>query len=312
MRAGLNMSLAGFAYWTTDVFGLDGRTTPETHMRYAQWALLSPIARYFVRPESIDNTRFPWSHGPAVEANFHKYVQLRYRLLPYYYQLAWTAFKTGLPIVRPMLLEFPNDPRMWQIEDQYMLGHALLVAPIVEAGANSRKVILPVGNWYEFWSDKRIEGGREIEYPVKADVLPIFVRAGAILPMGSSLEFISDEQPFDPLELHFWPSFNGKLEFIEDDGQTRSYLEGLFSSLPIQAAQNGTKVNIKIGPAFGKYPGEAPQRKINVILHGVPEPKKVAINGLETTTRYQNLDHHRVLVVLDAHANVPVSLDFEF
>ena len=310
--AGLNMSLAGFAYWTADVFGLDGRTTPEIHRRYAQWALLSPIARYFVRPENIDNTRFPWSHGDEVEANFRKYVQLRYRLLPYYYQLAWAAFKTGLPIIRPMLLEFPANPRMWQIDDQYMLGSTLLVAPIVQGGADSRKVVLPEGYWYEFLSSTRLEGGKEIDYPAKDDLLPIFVRAGAIIPMGPALEFIPDEHTFDPLELHFWPPFNGKMEFIEDDGLTRAYQEGIFTSLPIQAAQNGGYVNIKIGPVFGKYPGQLMRRKLFVILHGVPPPKKVTIDGMETTTSYQNLDHRRVLVAVDQQAHIPITVEFEF
>ncbi len=85
MRAGLNLSLLGFARWTADVFGLDGKTTPETHARYAQWALLNPMARYLIRPEQFDDARFPWSHGPEVEANFRSYAELRYRLLPYYY-----------------------------------------------------------------------------------------------------------------------------------------------------------------------------------------------------------------------------------
>jgi alpha-glucosidase (family GH31 glycosyl hydrolase) len=312
MRAGLNMSLAGFAYWTADVFGLDGRTTPETHMRYAQWALLSPIARYFVRPESIDNTRFPWSHGAAVEANFRKYVQLRYRLLPYYYQLAWMAFKTGLPVIRPMLLEFPSDPRMWQIDDQYMLGPALLVAPVVQPGATSRKVVLPAGDWFEFWSSKKVEGGREINYPVKADVLPIFVRAGSIIPMGPPLDFIPDEHTFDPLELHFWPPFDGKLEFFEDDGRTRDYLEGLFTNLPVLANQNDTGLKIRIGPAFGKYPGELAKRKINLVLHGVPQPKKVEVNGIQTSSRFIDLDQSQLVVAIDAHAHTPVTLTIDW
>jgi alpha-D-xyloside xylohydrolase len=312
LRAGLNMSLAGFAYWTADVFGLDGRTTPETHRRYAQWALLSPIARYFVRPENIDGTRFPWSHGAEVEANFRKYVQLRYRLLPYYYQLAWAAFKTGLPIIRPMLVEFPAQARMWQIDDQYMLGPDLLVAPIVQAGVDRRTVVLPEGNWYDFWNTTRIEGGKEIDYPVKDDQLPIFVRPGAIIPMGPPLEFISNQHTFDSLELHFWPPFKGKLEFIEDDGLSRDYLEGLFSSLPVLAAQNGSNVNIKIGPVFGKYPGHLLQRKLFVILHGVPRPKKVAIDGVQLTDGFHYLEHRRVLVPVDQRTHIPINLDFEF
>ena len=102
------------------------------------------------------------------------------------------------------------------------------------------------------------------------------------------------------------------MEFIEDDGLTRAYQEGIFTSLPIQATQNGGYVNIKIGPVFGKYPGQLMRRKLFVILHGVPPPKKVTIDGMETTTSYQNLDHRRVLVAVDQQAHIPITVEFEF
>jgi len=114
IRVGLNLALAGFSYWTADVFGLSGETTPETHIRYAQWALLSPVARYFVRPEKIDKTRFPWSHNAQVEFNFRRYAELRMRLLPYYNTLAHESHLTGIPIMRPLMLEFPEDARLRQ------------------------------------------------------------------------------------------------------------------------------------------------------------------------------------------------------
>ena len=146
MRAGLNMSLLGFSYWTADVFGLDGKTTPETHMRYAQWALMVPVARYFWRPARIDRTRFPWSHNAEVETNFKTIANLRYQLLPYYYSLAREAQQTGVPIVRPMLLEFEAERRSLQsVEDQFMLGRSLLIAPVSEPRARARTVRLPAG-----------------------------------------------------------------------------------------------------------------------------------------------------------------------
>ena len=129
LRAGMNMSLQGFAYWTADVFGLSGKTTPETHMRYAQWALFNPVARYFWRPEKIDKTRKPWSHNQQVFESFKRHTELRYRLLPYYHQLGWEAWQTGIPHMRPMMLEFPGDDRFKAVYDQVMLGNALDALP---------------------------------------------------------------------------------------------------------------------------------------------------------------------------------------
>ncbi len=132
INAGLNMSLLGFSYWTADCFGLNGKTNPEIHMRYAQWALMVPIARYFVRPEKTDDTRFPWSHSLEVENNFRKYISLRYRLLPYYVNLAWQSWLFGWPIMRPMVFEYPKDTIMNAIKDQIFLGDQLLLAPVLK------------------------------------------------------------------------------------------------------------------------------------------------------------------------------------
>ena len=139
LRAGLNLGLLGFAYWTADVFDLDGKATPETHMRYAQWALLNPVARYFWRPPEIDDTRFPWSHGEVALANFVKYTELRYRLLPYLTWLGYQAWQTGIPLMRPLVLEYQNDPRLAGVDDQVMLGEALMICPVTQDGARSEK-----------------------------------------------------------------------------------------------------------------------------------------------------------------------------
>ena len=151
------------------MFGLDGKTTPETFQRYAQWALFTPVARYFWRPPKIDSTRFPWSHGAKAEMNFRFYADLRYRLLPYYYALAREASQTGIPIMRPLVLEF--DPflqvqeKMADVYDQVMLGSGLMLAPVVQAKAEKRKVFLPPGTWYDFWSGETWLGPVEILYP---------------------------------------------------------------------------------------------------------------------------------------------------
>jgi alpha-glucosidase len=265
LRAGLNMGLAGFAYWTADVFGLDGKTSPEIHMRYAQWALLNPVARYFLRPPQIDATRFPWSHGAEVESNFRKYTELRYRLLPYYYSLAWEAYRAGIPIIRPMLLEFPDNPRFADCADQYMLGDRLLVAPVVTAGEVQRKIVLPAGIWHDFWSGQAWQGPAEIEYPAALDCLPILVRGGRILPLGPLMQHIPDDHRFEQLELHLYPPLPAECLLYDDDGVTTAYRDGDYTLVRVRAEGTGSRPEVRTVPVAGRMEW---QPKFSLIVHG--------------------------------------------
>jgi alpha-glucosidase len=304
MRAGLNVGLAGFAYWTADVFGLDGRTTPETHLRYAQWALLTPIARYFWRPPEVDDTRFPWSHGPAIEANFRRYAELRYRLLPYYYALAWEASRNGLPIIRPLILEFPTDPRVADVWDQVMLGDRLMLAPITEpagahplsttrfeapangdaslpVGAVTRRIILPAGHrWHDFWSTRSWNGGQNIDYEAPLDRLPILVRGSTILPFGPVLDHIADDHQFQELTFHLWPPYPAQGLVYDDDGQSLAYQAGGFSVTRVLAEGNDQGLTVRIGPAEGHFPGQAGTRNLTLVVHSLPAgPTEVLMDG---------------------------------
>jgi len=269
LRAGLNLGLAGFAYWTADVFGLDGRTTPETHMRYAQWALFAPIARYFWRPPAIDPTRFPWSHGPAAEDNFRRLTELRYRLLPYYGQLAWEAYLSGVPMLRPMMLEYPDDERFALIDDQVMIGDRLLLAPVLESGARSKSVILPSGIWHDFWTGQSWAGGVAATVPAPLDRVPLLVRGGAIVPMLPPSASTSVSPGFGGLELHLWPPFGGSYSVREDDGLTRAYQRGEAVSTRIDVEQHEQQVDVRVSSPEGNLPGLARERHWTVVLHSV-------------------------------------------
>jgi len=269
LRAGLNLGLAGFAYWTADVFGLDGRTTPETHMRYAQWALFAPIARYFWRPPEIDPTRYPWSHGKAAEDNFRRLAELRYRLLPYYSQLAWEAHLTGQPLLRPMMLEFPGDERFAVTDDQVMIGDRLLLAPVLDAGARSRTVLLPGGLWHDFWTSRSWTGGAATTVPAPLDRVPLLVRGGAILPMVPAAACTSNTPGFGDLELHLWPPFGGSFVLREDDGLTRAYQRGHAASTRIEVEPREDQVDVRVSPPEGDLPGLAQARQWTIVLHRV-------------------------------------------
>lgn len=278
LRAGLGLGLMGFAYWTADVFGLAGKTSAETHMRYAQWALMSPVARYFWRPPQIDDTRFPWSHGPEAEANFRKYTELRYRLLPYFTALGWEAHQSGLPLLRPLALEFQQDEQLAGVEDQAMLGAGLMICPVVEAGARQRRIRLPQGAWHDFWSQQTWQGPGEIDYAAPLDCLPVLARGGTILPLGPVLQSIADEHRFDELEFHLWPPYPASGMLYEDDGASLEYIRGAYSRTYVTADESQDQIVVRISPAQGNFAGQPVTRRVELILHRAPAPAQVQVN----------------------------------
>jgi len=299
LRAGLNLGLAGFAYWTADIFGLDGRTTVETHMRYAQWAMFSPIARYFWRPAAIDPTRFPWSHGADAEANFRQLAALRHRLLAYYCCLAWEAHQTGIPLLRPMMLEFPGDERFSATEDQLMIGDCLLLAPVLNPGARERPVLLPDGRWHDFWSAQSWIGGQQVIVPAPLDRVPLMARGGSILPLVHPAASIPDDHTFRQLELHLWPPFHGARVLHEEDGRTRGYLEGQFARTQIEVETVKEAVELRIHPAVGLFPGLPFDRDWRVILHRARANNGARLDG-------------RPLVAISAAAGDTLEVQFPF
>jgi alpha-D-xyloside xylohydrolase len=159
--------------------------------------------------------REPWAYGEPALSIFRRYAQLRYRLLPYLYSAARRAAE-GIPLVRPLVYEYPGDRTTYHIDDQYFLGPDLLVAPMFQP-SGSRRVYLPEGSWWDYWTDRRLEGARWIEYEANLETIPLFLRAGAVITMGPELQF-ADEQPWDPLSFDIYPASPGISDFqINDD-----------------------------------------------------------------------------------------------
>jgi alpha-D-xyloside xylohydrolase len=177
--SGLSFALSGVAFWSHDIGGYMGQTDPELYIRWAQWGLLSSHSR-----AHGTTSREPWSLTPEALTIFREFDELRYRLIPYLYSLAHVAHQTGQPVMRPMVLEHQDDPATHTAFNQYLLGPSILVAPVLEAGQTTVRVYLPAGSWYNFWTDTVYQGGRWLGVPVQLDYLPIFVKAGTILPLG--------------------------------------------------------------------------------------------------------------------------------
>lgn len=246
--AGLDFTATGMPYWDTDIAGffapsiypsyhaahkplIDGSDTrdnidgyedyPELFVRWFQWGTFHPVMR--AHGERMHNE--VWSYGKQAEPILEKYLRLRYQLLPYTYSLAYRTYKTGAPFMRALFMDFPSDPNVADIPDEYMFGPAFLVAPVVEQGATTRKVYLPAGSdWYNYWTNERLKGGQTIIANAPIDTLPLFVRAGSIIPLGS--EILSTDQPQSIAAVRVYPGADGGFTLFSDDGTTYAYEKG--------------------------------------------------------------------------------------
>jgi alpha-D-xyloside xylohydrolase len=260
--SGLSLSLSGVAFWSHDIGGFMGETNPELFVRWAQWGLLSSHSRAHGTA-----SREPWSQGEQALTIFREFDELRYQLIPYLYSLAHEAHQTGLPLLRPLVLEFQEDPATLTIDSQYLLGPSLLVAPILEEGLMSRQVYLPRGTWYSFWTDTPYEGGRWIHVPTQLDSLPLFVKAGTILPLGPiqqhTGELAAEHGGPDEVTLRVYPltlpNPSRAVGALREDGGTTTYVyeEGTLTIEPEAGAPQARTYTVTVG---GRDPKTATQR----------------------------------------------------
>ncbi|HUX87045.1 MAG TPA: TIM-barrel domain-containing protein, partial [Chloroflexota bacterium] len=224
---GLNLGLSGVPYWGTDVGGFF-HPVPETGELFARWFQFGAFCPIFRSHGRVWREHLPWSHGGEVEAICRRYCELRYQLLPYTDALAWQAHTLGLPLMRPLCLNYPDDPRTWDLGDEYLWGDDLLVAPVTREGARTWTVYLPEGAWYDFWTQECYRGPGGVQVDAPLDRLPLFVRAGAIVPLGPILQF-ADERPLDEVTVLIYPGPDSHFELYDDDGRTNAYRQGAFA-----------------------------------------------------------------------------------
>ena len=261
---GLNVALAGIPLWGADIggFGFGGKCSVELYARWFQFGAFCPLCRPHGDQTEV---REPWQFGPEVEAICRKYLRLRYRLLPYIYSAAREACTTGIPIMRALVLDYPGDSHVHNLGDEYLFGPQILVAPILEEGASERIVYLPSGVWFDFWSDERHLGGRFIRVHAELDTIPLFVRQGAILPMGPDVQY-SSERSFDPLTLEIYPGAEGAFTLYEDDGETPAYQSGAYAETRFEMTDTGGVLIFRLAES-GSFPGHQPARSIVLNIH---------------------------------------------
>jgi len=217
LRGALSWALSGAAFASFDMggfFGIPELTDPPSPELYVRWSQMGLLFSHS-RAHGHTAPREPWAYGEPALSIFRRYAQLRYRLLPYLYAAARRA-PEAIPLARPLVYDHPSDPTTYHVDDEYLLGPDLLVAPMFKP-RGSREVYLPDGSWYDYWTDRRLAGGRWIHYEAELETLPLFVRAGAVLPMGPELQY-ANERSWDPLSFDVYPGDNGATEMrMADD-----------------------------------------------------------------------------------------------
>ena len=272
-----NWGLSGVSFLGADIGGFNGDASPELFARWMQIGSLYPFARGHSHTNSIYQE--PWRFGERVEGVCRKYLQLRYRLLPYFYSLFFESSKHGTPIWRPMFYHYPNEINNYHLHDQILLGEFLLVAPIYKANCDQRLVYLPQGEWFDYWTDEKIAGGTHVTARAPLEVMPLYARAGAVIPSGPDLHH-ADEKPLSPLTLDVYAG-EGEFTLYEDDGHTFDYERGEFALRRLEIGDRGLRIHER----EGNY--APPSRKIVIRPHGFKGKEAVEVedDGDEKTIK---------------------------
>jgi len=288
IRAGLSIGLSGVAFWSCDNGGyqsLIGHLTSELWIRWSQWSMFTSHVRLHGEPPA----RVPWNFGERALEIFRKYAKLRYRLLPYIYSQAYIATKTGLPLMRAMVLEFQEDPNCYNIEDEYMFGDSLLVAPVCYP-SGKRSVYLPRGVWFDYWTGKEYEGPMLLFLEVPIDIIPLYVRADSIIPTGPDMSYVN-EKPFNPIMLDIWIRSQAQTIIYDDDEIVRCL-----------AKREENKILLELSSSKKTY--IAKFNKINC-------PLKVSLNGfsLPKVANYSEFERLKHSWYINSSSTVYVKFD---
>jgi alpha-D-xyloside xylohydrolase len=274
IRGGLNYSITGLPYWTTDTGGFfhpgdqyKSQDYNELLTRWFQWSTFCPILRIhgFTTETEI------WKWLPSTQTNLVAFDQLRYRMLPYNYSVAWKITSENYTPMRALVMDFPKDTNALAIADEYMFGPAFLVSPVTTAQATNRAVYLPSGtSWVDFWTGETVAGGSTVTANAPVNIMPLFVRAGSIVPFGPVMQYAT-EKPSDPIELRVYRGADGKFTLYEDEGDNYNYEKGKYATIPI--SWNEAKRTLEIGKRSGEFPGMLKERTFNIVWisdgHGV-------------------------------------------
>lgn len=276
IRGGLNIAMSGIGYWSHCMGGFEQYSPHDTDLynRWVQFGMLSPVAILF----GMDHPRYhePWTYGEEALKNFIKYDSLRYSLLPYMYSNAFRLYRDNRPIMTALVMDYPQDENVYQICDQYMFGPSMMVCPVTTKGALSRPVYFPGGTWYDFWTGEKIEGRQYKSFLTPPDMMPIFIKAGAIIPMQESMQYVG-EKKVNTIRLAVYPEGESTYEMYEDDGVSLDYKEGAYAISSIESRLADNVWTLSVHRSAGNYQPDIHNYELNSRL--AFEPEKVTENG---------------------------------
>ncbi len=270
----MGMGLSGFSFVGSDISGFAHPATGELYARWLQAGVFYPFMRSHTEFSTPDKE--PWSFGSRFEAINKRTIELRYELLPHIYNVMQQASETGVPAMRPLFLEYPEDEGTAAADDEFLFGSDLLVAPVLREGAVDREVYLPEGDWYDYWTGRRFEGGNSLRVPVVLEQLPLFVRAGAFIFRQPVVQH-TGEMPGKPLRVLVAPAKASESFLYEDDGESLDYSRGKFMKRRFQQNRVRRSITIEVSEPEGSYRPAARSLVLEVWLER--EPKSVSLKA---------------------------------
>jgi len=297
ISAGLNLSLSGIPYWNSDIGGfflwnfknpLGNADYRELYARWIEFGTFTPMMRSHGTDAPREIYQFG-QKGTKIYDVVEKYINLRYSLLPYIYATSWEVTKKQSTMTRALVMDFANDKQALDINDEYMFGKSILVCPVTQPMYNklkdsvrvedyselkSKSVYLPKGtDWYDFWTGEKKNGGQTIQKNTPLDVIPLYIKAGSILPLGPKVQYAT-EKKWDNLEIRIYEGSNGEFTLYEDENDNYNYEKGAYST--ISFSWNDVKRTLTINDRKGSFAGMISKRKFNIVL--VSEVKDAGVN----------------------------------
>jgi alpha-glucosidase len=277
----LSYGLSGMDYSGCDIGGFSGNPTPDLLARWMEAGTFFPVDRSHSAINA--NPHFPWLFGSDAENAIRKALDLRYQLIPFYYSLAFDTWQNGTPLMRPLVAEFPNDSNVTGLTSEWLMGPGLLAAPILSQDGK-RTIYLPTDRWYNFGSSQSQQGPLSLQVSAALDEIPLYVRAGTILPIGPVLQY-TGQPTADPLEVQVYPGKNGAFNLIEDDGKTLNYQKGAVRKTAFKWDEGSKTLSWKV---TDHYRGNSYFKSLTVVYFGLSGPisKTVSIDNVHAV-RFQ-------------------------
>ncbi|MCW0481605.1 TIM-barrel domain-containing protein [Gaoshiqia sediminis] len=292
ISAGLNFSLCGIPYWNSDIGGfftgrfpggVENKAFHEIYVRWLQFGTFCPM----MRSHGTDTPREIWNFGKKGDWAYdaiEKFINLRYRLLPYTYSTSWDVTANNSSMMRALMMDFASDKKALDIDNQFMFGKSILVCPVTEpmyvkakhednkytdakedfSSVRSTNVYLPAGaQWFDFWTGEKMDGGQEVEKETPIDIMPLYVKAGSILPWGPEVQYASEKKA-DDMEIRIYPGADGEFVLYEDEGDNYNYENGVYSTITFK--WDDDRQTLSIADRQGEFPGMLTERQFHLVL----------------------------------------------